>query len=184
MRRVLAGSFQWRRELGERAMTAIHSEGDSCAPPTRELLESGCSLYEGGNAEAALIPLREAFERERNNARVRSYYGLCLGLVERRFEESVELCQSAAQQEFFNPDLYLNLARLHLGFGFKVEGVRYLRRGLMIDPGNLAILDMLQDLGDRRSPVLTFLPRKHPVNRWLGNMRHRFSRSVGFRWAT
>jgi hypothetical protein len=165
-------------------MTAIQTEGDIYAPSIRELLDTGCSLFEGGDPAAALIPLRDAFRRERNNARIRSYYGLCLGLVERRFEESVELCQSAAQQEFFNPDLYLNLARLHLGFGFKVEGVRYLRRGLMIDPGNLAILDMLQSLGDRRLPVLGFLPRKHPVNRWLGTLRYRVARSVGFRWAT
>ena len=158
--------------------------GDPQVPSTRELFDLGCSLYEGGNPEAALEPLREAFEHASNNARVRSYYGLCLGLVERRFETSVELCQSAAQQEFFNPDLYLNLARLHLGFGFKVEGVRYLRRGLMIDPGNLAILAMLQKLGDRRAPVLGFLPRAHPVNRWLGSMRFRMARRIGLRWAT
>ncbi len=145
---------------------------------TRELLETGCSMYEGGDPVQALEYLRDAYRRESGDARVRSYYGLCLGLSERRFEESVELCQSAAKQEFFNPDLYLNLARLYFGFGFKTEGIRFLRRGLMIDPGHAVILAMLDEFGDRRSPVLSFLPRRHRLNRCLGAVRHVFSRGV------
>ena len=104
--------------------------------------------------------------------------------LEERFEEAVELCQGAAKQEFFNPDLYWNLARLHLGFGFKAEGVRYLRRGLMIDPAHPAILEALRDLGDRAAPVLTFLPRQHPVHRWLGAVRHTIITHRPLRWAS
>jgi tetratricopeptide (TPR) repeat protein len=130
------------------------------------------TTYDDGDPEAALPYLRCAHAHNPNDARVRSYYGLCLGLAERRFEESVELCQSAAKQEFFNPELYLNLAKLHLAFGFKSQGIRYLRRGLMIDPSNVPLETLLRDLGDRMSPVLRFLPRRHPVNRWLGTARY------------
>ncbi len=105
------------------------------------------------------------------NARYRSFYGLCLALVERRFDRALELCRSAAKEEFFNPELYHNLARVHLAFGFKAEAIRYLRRGLMIDPANLAMTDDLQYLGRRQAPVLPFLPRRHAVNRWLGRVR-------------
>ena len=150
----------------------------------RELFDRGCALYEGGDPEAALPLLRRAHEVDENNARVRSWYGLCAGLVDRQFEEAVALCQSAAKQEFFNPDLYLNLARLYLGFGFKAEGVRYLRRGLMIDPGNVAITSAMRELGDRGAPVLGFLPRRHPVNRWLGAVRHTITTHRPLRWAT
>jgi len=130
-------------------------------------------MLEDGRAEEALPVLLDLHRNEPRNARLRSYYGLCLALSERQFEEGLELCAAAAKQEFFNPELYLNLARLHLSFGFKVEGVRYLRRGLMIDPGNEALNTALEDLGDRIAPVLTFLPRRHPVNRLLGRVRHR-----------
>jgi hypothetical protein len=149
---------------------------------SREMLERGRALFDSGDAEGALWFLRTAHDRDGNDARVRSWYGLCLGLGDRRFEEAVALCQSAAKQEFFNPDLYLNLARLYLGFGFKSEGVRYLRRGLMIDPGHGEILAMLRDLGDRASPVLGFLPRRHPVNRWLGAVRHVITTHRPLRW--
>jgi tetratricopeptide (TPR) repeat protein len=153
-------------------MSTSCSEGGIEALSPRELFETGRSICEGGDLTAALAYLRRAYDRDGNNARVRSYYGLCVGLSERRFEDSVELCQSAAKQEFFNPELYLNLAKLYLGFGFKAEGVRYLHRGLMIDPGNRPIATLLRDLGDRRSPVLRFLPRRHTLNRWLGTARH------------
>jgi len=161
-------------------MEAIHGEAESSS---RETFERARVLFDEGDVPAALSLLEPAYARDGNDARVRSWYGLCLGLSERRFEEAVALCQSAAKQEFFNPDLYLNLARLYLAFGFKSEGVRYLRRGLMIDPSHREILDMLRDLGDRAAPVLGFLPRRHPVNRWLGAVRHVITTHRPMRWA-
>jgi tetratricopeptide (TPR) repeat protein len=115
-----------------------------------------------------LDPARPAF---------RSYFGLCLGLSERRFDKALELCRSAAKEEFYNASLYHNLARVHLAFGFKAEAIRYLRRGLMIDPRCQPILTELECLGRRRGPVLGFLRRRNPVNRWLGRMRRRGRRN-------
>jgi hypothetical protein len=62
-----------------------------------------------------------------------------------------------------------------MAFGYKSEAIRYLRRGLMIDPGHGALAAELEQLGRRQLPVLQFLPRNHPVNRWLGRMRHRWT---------
>jgi len=88
-----------------------------------------------------------------------------------RFDKALDLCRSAAKEEFFNPALYHNLARVHLAFGFKAEGIRYLRRGLMIDPENAPIMADLKVLGVRRLPPLRFLSRRHMLNRWLGAVR-------------
>jgi Flp pilus assembly protein TadD len=145
-----------------------------------ELYEAGSAHFEAGDSTLALAHLSQAFGRNPNSARVRSLYGLCLGLSERRFEESRSLCESAAKQEFFNPDLYFNLALLHLGFGFRAEAVRYLRRGLMIDPRNKRLEGALRQLGDRSRPVIGFLPRSHPFNRWLGAARYQIVRHTGF----
>ena len=133
------------------------------------------ALQEGHWAEA-FEAFRAAHDRDPGNARFRSYYGLGLGIVERRFEEAAELCGSAAKQEFFNPDMYLNLARLHLSFGFKSEGVRFLRRGRMIDPGHEEIVGELRKLGQRGRPALPFLPRSHALNRWCGMAKMLFTR--------
>ena len=131
----------------------------------------GRELLGQGRAPEAFEYFRTAHKLDPSSARYRSCYGLGLALVERRFHEGLELCRCAAKEEFFNPDLYHNLARIHLAFGFKAEAIRYLRRGLMIDPGHSGMLDDLATLGVRRMPVLRSLPRRHALNRWLGRLR-------------
>ena len=135
-------------------------------------------LLRQGDPEAAMQTLRSVFDENRAHAQVRSFYGLSLGLARGRYHEALDLCQSAVKQEFFNPDLYLNVARLNLAFGFKAEGLRYLRRARMIDPGNIAIDALLDDLGWRGEPVLRFLPRRHVLNRWLGTARYLLARAA------
>ncbi len=131
----------------------------------------GRELFDLGKVERAAENFRTAHNLDPANPRYRSFFGLALALVERRFDRALELCRSAAKEEFFNPELYHNLARVHLAFGFKAEAIRYLRRGLMIDPANMAMTDDLQSLGLRQAPVLRFLPRRHAMNRLLGRVR-------------
>jgi tetratricopeptide (TPR) repeat protein len=121
----------------------------------------------------ALEHFRAAHRLDPASARFRSFYGLCIGLAESRFDRALELCRAAAKEEFFNPVLYHNLARVHLAFGFKAEAIRYLRRGLMIDPASTPIRDELGRLGVRRRPVLSFLRRRHLLNRWFGRLLRR-----------
>jgi tetratricopeptide (TPR) repeat protein len=120
--------------------------------------------------DRALAHFRAAHRLDPGSARYRSFYGLVLGLCERRWEQALELCRSAARDEFFDPIHYLNLARLHLAFGFKAEGLRLLKRGLMIAPDHEEILETLLRLGVRRRPPLGFLRRENALNRWLGKL--------------
>ncbi len=126
-----------------------------------------------GRHAGALEHFRAAHRLDPASARYRSFYGLCIGLEESRFDRALELCRAAAKEEFFNPVLYHNLARVHLVFGFKAEAIRYLRRGLMIDPASTPIREALGQLGVRRRPVLGFLRRRHLLNRWFGRLLRR-----------
>ncbi len=144
-----------------------------------EHFRRGKDLLDRGRNDDALVHFRNAHNIDRANPRYRSFYGLGLALVERRFDRALELCRSAAKEEFFNPELYHNLARVHLAFGFKAEAIRYLRRGLMIDPGNAPMVRDLGELGLRRRPVLSFLPRRHPMNRLLGRCRRLWNAAEG-----
>jgi Flp pilus assembly protein TadD len=144
-----------------------------------EHFRRGQQALDENEAGIALEHFRAAHRLEPTSASFRSYHGLCLGLSERRFDKALELCRSAAKEEFFNPTLYHNLARVHLGFGFKNEGIRYLRRGLMIDPANQEIGEDLERLGVRRRPVLGFLRRGHVLNQWLGRILRRSVAEVG-----
>jgi tetratricopeptide (TPR) repeat protein len=131
----------------------------------------GRAALDAADIEKAVLHLQSAYQLDASKPIYRSYYGLAIGMVERRFDRALELCRSAAKEEFFNPDLYHNLARVHLAFGFKAEAIRYLRRGLMIDPASKAMHEDLYTLGTRSRPPLGFLPRRHPLNRLAGQLR-------------
>lgn len=165
-------SVAMQREDGVQARaTAGRSELGS---EVREALEHGRGRLEASEPAAALPALRRAHELAPDHAQIRSWLGLAIALAERDFEQARTLCESAARQEFFNPDLYLNLARVYLSVGRRPEALRYLRRGQMIDPGHAAIREAIVELGLRRVPVLPFLPRRHLVNRMLGGVRSLF----------
>jgi len=133
-----------------------------------EYFQRGQGALAESQLPAALENFRAAHRIDPSSPRFRSYLGLVVGLSERRFDKALELCRSAAKEEFFNPELYLNLARVHLTFGFKSEGIRYLRRALMIAPAHDATIAELNRLGLRRRPALGFLRRGNLFNRLAG----------------
>ena len=98
---------------------------------------------------------------------------MALAFVRGQFLGAVELARAAVRQEFYNPELYLNLARIYLAFDFKADAIRFLRRALMVDPENEAVNAKLATLGVRRRPPLRFLPRGHVLNRFLGRVHAR-----------
>jgi tetratricopeptide (TPR) repeat protein len=146
---------------------------DSTAFSAEEHFRRGSDALDAGEHASALEDFRAAARLDSANATYRSYLGLATGLAERRLDQALELCREAAREEFFNPGHYLNLARLHMAFGFKSEAVRLLRRGLMIDPSNEQIAAAMSGLGVRRRPPVAFLRRQHAVNRWAGWLLHR-----------
>lgn len=139
------------------------------------LYAHGAVCLEGGRFEDALSSLSQAESIAPDHARIRSMLGVATAYAHRDLERARMLCESAAKQEFFNPEVYLNLARVYLVFGRRSEALRYLRRGKMIDPAHSGIQQEIRRLGRRRLPVVPFLPRRHPINRALGEARSRLA---------
>lgn len=133
----------------------------------------GLALLEAGHGPEGFEHLSRAYLSDPQSARYRSSYALALALVRGQFLAAVDLAKAAIRQEFYNPDLYLNLARIYLSFEFKAEAVRFLRRGLMVDPENERVQRKLAELGVRRRPPIRFLPRGHVLNRVLGRAQAR-----------
>jgi len=129
-----------------------------------ELLRSGLEM-------AALEHFAKAYERAPDDPRYRSHYGWAVAMIEHRVDRGVALCRSALRDAADQPELYHNLARILLAHGRKSEALKYIRRGLMVDPRNPALVLEWRRLGIRRPPVLRFLPRRHPLNRLLGRVR-------------
>ena len=138
-----------------------------------ESLAKGHDLLRSGLQNAALEQFARAYEHDPSNPRFRSYYGWAVALIERRIDRGLSLCRSALRDAYDSPEVYCNLAKVLLAFGRKSEALRYLRRGLMIDPTNGMLLQEWRNLGVRKRPVLPFLSRRHLLNRMLGRIRGR-----------
>ncbi len=141
----------------------------------QEHYQRGQALIESGHGPDALEHLSRAYLSDPQNASYRSAYAVALARVRQQFTGAVELARGAIRQEFYNPELYLNLARIYLAFDFKAEAVRFLKRGLMVDPESTTLQGSLAELGIRRRPPFRFLPRTHPANRLLGRLQARLA---------
>lgn len=138
---------------------------------SEQSLRRGQELLKSGLETAALEHFANAHEGDPGNPKFRSHYGWALATLQRRFDKGLALCRSAVRDDYENPEVYLNLARVLLELGRKSEALRYVRRGLMIDPRDTLLLIEWRRLGIRRPPVLAFLPRRHLLNRILGRLR-------------
>ena len=105
-----------------------------------------------------------------------SWYGLTLVLVERNSNLGILYCDQALRMAGPDPELYLNQARAHLALGQRERAVKAIIRGLAVDPHHEPLRAAQQAMGWRRKPVIGFLSRSNPINRWLGKIRHRWSR--------
>lgn len=101
-------------------------------------------------------------------ARLLSYYGLCLSLVEGKVKDSIRLCKKAIEMEFYHPEFYLNLGKVYAKAGDKAKAVEVFNQGLKIDDNNREILQELKKLGVRKSPPLEFLTRRNFLNKYIG----------------
>lgn len=100
-----------------------------------------------------------------------SYYGLLLAITKGKVREGLELCECALEVAFYDPEMYLNLARLHVRTGWKSQAAKVLRNGLRIDPGHPGLLREIRRVSPRAAPPLPFLDREHFVNHHLGKLR-------------
>lgn len=134
---------------------------------TNDLIENGIRMARQGNYGAALRLFDEDLCFTQHPAAM-SYYALCLATVEGNFDKAVSLCLIAAEKEFYNPDIYLNMGRVFLLNGQKSVAVKAFRKGLKIDNTHAPLMAEMKRLGLRRRPLLSFLPRQSMVNKYLG----------------
>jgi tetratricopeptide (TPR) repeat protein len=146
----------------------------SVLTPT-ESLRRGQELIRAGLEMAALEHFANAHQSCPDDPGLRSFYGWAVATIEHRFERGLALCRESLREDADNPEVYLNIARVLRAHGRKSEAIRFLKRGLMVDPLNPTLLAEWRAIGVRRRPVLPFLSRRHALNRLLGRVRGRLT---------
>ena len=146
--------------------------GDDAA---QAAFDEGRARFGARDLTAAHVAFERAHRRDPRDPRYMSWYGVTLVLVERNSNLGVVLCDQALRVAGADPDLLLNLARVHLALNQRERAVRAVLRGLELWPQEPRLLAARDAIGTRREPVLAFLSRNNPLNQLLGRLRHRWA---------
>ena len=139
-------------------------------------------LLRKGNGKSAFNLLSHAIERFPDDPFLLSYYGCLVAVVDNKPREGVRICREAIEKlkgatpfgtEFFFPVFYLNLGRAYLQDNRKNEAISAFRQGLENEPQNRDLLWEMKRLGRRKKPVIPFLPRDNPLNKYAGMLFYR-----------
>ncbi len=148
------------------------------AHPCFETMDRAARAYRHGDhrqalalAEASWKMLAEIPGAPPQAGLVTSWYGYLLALVGGKGHEGLKLAREAADIAFWEPRVFEHLARLELQVGSRRRALDAVRRGLALAPGDRELAELRRLLGIRKRPPLTFLDRKHPINRVLGQWR-------------
>src|SRR6266568_591946 len=141
--------------------------------------KTGLTLLRDNYANKALPHMRRAVDLEKNNPYYMSYLGVVLARSEQKWGEAEKLCDSAVRMKRNQAQLYLNLAEVYATAGRRDDAMEALQAGLKYARRDVRLTIAMNKLTQRRSPILAFLGRKHPLNRQLGILRHRALRIFG-----
>ena len=136
---------------------------------TAELFKLGTEALDAKDYAAAYRFLQAALDKDRSPDIV-SQYALALAAFTRKIEPSIVLCQEAVKRDPKNPEHFLRFGTVYLVAGNKKNAIRIFRLGLRVGR-HPTIIKWLQVLGDRKKPVLPFLSRTNPLNKYLGKIR-------------
>lgn len=131
-----------------------------------EFFSKGKEALEHEHTYLARVCFENAVNEERNPAHC-SYLALALAKSRGEYDRAINLAEEAIAADPQNSIHYLNLGRIFIAANRKPEALEILRAGVQVerDP---EILRQLNELGNRGRPVLAWLSRDHPLNKYLG----------------
>ena len=102
-----------------------------------------------------------------------SRLGFCIAKQRGQLTKAFELCRTAIEHDPANSLHYLYLGKVHLVAGKTYEALQVFRQGMIL--GSSPELErMLDFIGTRKPPVISFLSRDNLLNKYLGIICGRF----------
>jgi tetratricopeptide (TPR) repeat protein len=130
------------------------------------LFNKGVEVLNQGETLSALAFFEKALNIE-DNPSIWSYFAFCIVKERGQLSKGISLCEEAIKKEPDNSVHYLNLGRIYLSINKKEEASNTFREGLKHE-SNQQIIDEFNKLEIRKPPVIPFLKRDNPINKYLG----------------
>jgi tetratricopeptide (TPR) repeat protein len=128
------------------------------------------------NLQDAYSILQTACVLYPDNPLLLSYYGTLHAMIGKKYRAGIELCCTAIAlvaskssiEPFILSELHLNLGRTYLAADMRGDSIRAFLTGLRYDKTNKTLLKELQACDRRAKPLLPFLDRSNPFNKYSG----------------
>ncbi|MEW6739726.1 MAG: tetratricopeptide repeat protein [Nitrospirota bacterium] len=133
---------------------------------SEEFFTRGLNELAVGHGLSALVYFEKAAQIKEVPVYV-SYLALCIAKERGQIRKAISLCEEAIKREPENPIHYLNLGKIYLHAVDKETAINTFRAGLRYET-NQQIIEELNKLQTRRPPVIPFLERNNPINKYLG----------------
>jgi len=130
-------------------------------------------LYQKGEFSKAKILLKKVAGRSDGDPRIASLYGLVLARSDVSFYgfyRGLKWCGEAVRKDPDDPILQVHLGLVHLFHGLRAKAVEYLDQAFTMAPDDPTVLEARGLMGFRQRPKIPFLPRKNPLNIFLGKI--------------
>ena len=163
-----------KRPGGEREPTS-HDAAEEIKPS--EYLRAVKAHLRSGKQKDAFSILLRASVQFPEEPLILSYYGWLQAIVDKKYRSGVESCKKAialfeekesSGERVLYPVFYLNLGRAYLAAGKKKDALDAFHRGLRYDKSNSDLRKELRGMGMRKKPLLPFLDRANPINKFIG----------------
>ena len=137
----------------------------------KNLFRKAMALLRGGRGKDSAAAFRKIITSGSRDPKHLSFGGLIVATEEGDVKTGLAWCERALELAFYDPQMYINLARLHEQTGWKTQAAQVLRKGLRINPGNKRLLAEINRVNPRTPNAIRGLPRNHPVKRYLGKLK-------------
>ena len=137
-----------------------------------KLKHTGIVLIRDGKAREATQVLEAFLNVNPNDGHARSFLGLACAMTQKG-KKGLQLCREAAENHPFDAEIQHNLGRVYLMAGRRQMAWETFILASRLDNENDEIHYILQNMGERRPPIVPSLPRNHPVNIWTGRLLKR-----------
>ncbi|PYQ53598.1 MAG: hypothetical protein DMF59_01520 [Acidobacteria bacterium] len=143
-----------------------------------QAVNAGIAATERGDFENALRVFSAVYQNvpaDKMPAGLSSY-GLCLARVEGKRKMAADLCQKAIKLQAYEGKHWANLIRVYIVAKNRRKAVETLDDSLKKLRNDPELLRVRKEIGYRQAPMLTFLPRRNPINKAFGLYAARLAR--------
>lgn len=125
-----------------------------------------------GGLELLAKAARKKGRKEKLPSLYYSYMGYGVASFQGSPKEGLRLCRYAVRLDPKVAENCFNLARVCMLLRDRRGAVVAINRGLRVNPNHRGLRTLREEIGYRRDPVIPFLSRDNPLNRWLGRRRY------------